>query len=202
MMTAAAQLLIQSTHALLDHPNKSLQKTADPSDDKATLEHTASFDNKGQMTSLQEDDLEEDNVDSLIDPGDSATQVEREVAVAKIRPSVWVQDAADVKRIKQKQMPLGRVSESLIFNLFNPKQILEDILNLIVSRLSTDVFIDHCTTGPYQPNLYLPHIKHMYLKFKYAYVIQLCCTSANFSIPQLFAGALLLILSRSTPSLE
>ena len=31
MMTAAAQLLIWSTHALLDHPNKSPQKTADPS---------------------------------------------------------------------------------------------------------------------------------------------------------------------------
>ena len=102
MMTAAAQLLIWSTHALLDHPNRSLQKTADPSDDKATLERTASFDNEGQTTSPQEDDLEEDNVDSLIDPGDSATQAEREVAVAKIRPSVWAQDAADVKRIKQK----------------------------------------------------------------------------------------------------
>ena len=139
MVTAAAQLLIWSTHTLLDCPNKSLQKTADPSDDEATLEHTASFDNEGQMTSLQEDDLEEDNVDLLIDPGDSATQVEREVAVAKIRPSVWTQDTADVKWIKQKQMPLGRVSESLIFNLFNPKQILEDILNLIVSRLSTNV---------------------------------------------------------------
>ena len=73
MMTAAAQLLIWSTHGLLDCPNKSPQKTADPSDDKATLEHTASFDNDGQMTSLQEDDLEEDNVDLLIDPGDSAT---------------------------------------------------------------------------------------------------------------------------------
>ena len=142
------------------------------------------------MTSPQEDDLEEDDVDSLIDPGDSATQVEREVAVAKIRPSVWVQDAADVKRIKQKQMPLGRVSESLIFNLFNPKQILEDILNLIVSRLSTNVFIDHHTTAPYQPNLDLPHVKHMYLKFKYAYVIWLCCTSVNFSILQLFTGVL------------
>ena len=183
-----AQLLIWSTHALLDHPNKSLQKTADPSDDEATLEHTASFDNEGQMTSLQEDDLEEDNVDSLIDPGDSATQAEREVAVAKIRPSVWAQDAADVKRIKQKQMPLGRVSESLIFNLFNPKQILEDILNLIVSRLSTDVFIDCHTTAPYQPNLDLPHIKHMYLKFKYAYVIQLCCISVDILVPQLFTG--------------
>ena len=134
MMTAAAQLLIWTTHALLDHPNKSPQKTVDPSNDEATLECTASFDNEGQMTSPQEDDLEEDNVDSLIDPGDSATQVEREAAVAKIRPSVWVQDTADVKRIKQKQIPLGRVSESLIFSLFNPKQILEDILNLIVSR--------------------------------------------------------------------
>ena len=107
MMTAAAQLLIWSTHALLDHPNKSPWKTADPSDDEASLEHTTSFDNEGQMISLQEDDLEGDNTDSLIDPGDSATQVEREVAVAKIRPSVWAQDAADVKRIKQKQMPLG-----------------------------------------------------------------------------------------------
>ena len=190
MTTAAAQLLIQSTHTLLDCPNKSLQKTADSSDDEATLECTSCFDNEGQMTSLEEDDLEEEDVDSLIDPGDSATQVEREVAVAKIRPSVWAQDTADVKRIKQKQMPLGRVSESLIFNLFNPKQILEDILNLIVSRLSTDVFIDHCTTAPYKPNLDLPHVKHMYLKSKYAYVIWLCHTSVDFSILQLLAGVL------------
>ena len=191
MMTATAQLLIQSTHTLLDCATKSPQKTADPSDDEATLESTASFDNEGQMTSLQEDNLEEEDVDLLIDPGDSATQVEREVAVAKIRPSVWVQDAADVKkRIKQKQMPLGRVSESLIFNLFNPKQILEDILDLIASRLSTNVFIDHHTTTPYKPNLDLPHIKHMYLKFKYAYVIQLCHTSVDFSVPQLFTGVL------------
>ena len=108
--------------------------------------------------------------------------------MAKIRTSVWVQDAAAVKRIKQKQMPLGRVSESLIFNLFNAKQILEDILDLIVSRLSTDVFIDGHTTAPYQPNLDLPHVKHMYLKFKYAYVIWLCHTSVNFLVPQLFAG--------------
>ena len=71
MMTAAAQLLIQSTHALLGHLNKSLQKTADPSGDEANLEHTTSFDNEGQMTSLQEDNLEEEDVDSLIDPGDS-----------------------------------------------------------------------------------------------------------------------------------
>ena len=45
MSTAAAQMLIQSTHELLDCPNKSLQKTTDLSDDKDTLEHTASFDN-------------------------------------------------------------------------------------------------------------------------------------------------------------
>ena len=189
MMTAAAQLLIQSTHTLLDHPDKSPQKTADPSNDEATLGCITSFDNEGQMTSPQEDDLE-DNVDLLADPGDSATQVEREVAVAKIRPSFWAQDAADVRRIKQKQMPLGRVSESLVFNLFNPQQILEDILDLIVSRLSTNVFIDCHTTAPYQPNLDLPHIKHMYLKFKYAYMIWLCCTSVDFSVPQLFAGVL------------
>ena len=30
----------------------------------------------------------------------------------------------------------------------------------------------------------------MYLKFKYAYMIQLCHTSVDFSIPQLFAGVL------------
>ena len=60
---------------------------------------TASFDNEGQTASPQEDDLEEENVDSLTDPGDSATQAEREVAVAKIRPSVWAQDTADVRRM-------------------------------------------------------------------------------------------------------
>ena len=179
MMTAAAQLLIQSTHALLDHPNKSPQKTADLSDDEAILGCTTSFDNEGQMTSPQEDDLE--GIQLL---------KQREVTVAMIRPSVWAQDAADVRRIKQKQMPLGRVSESLVFNFFNPQQILEDILDLIMSRLSTNVFIDHCTTAPYQPNLDLLHIKHMYLKFKYAYMIQLCHSSVNFSVPQLFAGVL------------
>ena len=89
MTTAAAQFLIWSTHTLLDHPNKSPQKTADPSDDKMTLECTASFDNEGQTTSPQEDDVEEEDVDSLIDLGNAATQVEREVVVAKIGPSVW-----------------------------------------------------------------------------------------------------------------
>ena len=37
MSTAATQLLIQSTHALLDHPNTSPQKTADPFDDEGSL---------------------------------------------------------------------------------------------------------------------------------------------------------------------
>ena len=110
--------------------------------------------------------------------------------MAKIRPSVWAQDAADVRRIKQKQIPLGRVSENLVFNLFNPQQILEDILDLIMSRLSTNVFIDCCTTASYQSNLDLLHVKHMYSKFKYAYVIRLCHTSVNFSVLQLFAGVL------------
>ena len=104
MSTAAAQMLIRSTHELLDHPNKSLQKTTDLSDDEDTLEHTASFDN---VTTPQEDEAEEDDIESLADPGDLATQAQREAAVAKIRPSVWAEDAADVKRIKQKQMPLG-----------------------------------------------------------------------------------------------
>ena len=77
------------------------------SDDKGTLEHTASFDNEGQMTSLHEDDVEEDDIDLLADPGDPVTQAQREAAVAKIRPSIWAEDAADMKRIKQKQVPLG-----------------------------------------------------------------------------------------------
>ena len=77
------------------------------SDNKGTLEHTASFDNEGQMTSPHEDDAEEDDIDLLADPGDPVTQAQREAAVAKIRPSVMAEDAADVKRIKQKQVPLG-----------------------------------------------------------------------------------------------
>ena len=87
-------------------------------------------------------------------------------------------------------MPLGWVSNRLVFQLFNAKLVLEDILDLIVSRLSPKVFIDHCTMAAYKPNLDLLHIKHMYLKFKYVYVIQLCCTSTDFSTPQLFAGVL------------
>ena len=186
MSTATAQMLIQSTHELLDHPNKTLQKTADLSDDKGILEHTASFDNEGQVTSPQKDKAEEEVVDLLSDPGDLATQTQREAAVAKIRLSVWAEDAADVKRIKQKQMPLGQVSNRLVFQLFDPKLVLENILDLIVLRLSPEVFIDHCTTAAYKPNLDLLHIKHMYLKFKYVYVIQLCHTSTDFSTPQLF----------------
>ena len=159
-------------------------------DDEGTLEHTASFDNEGQVTSPQEDEAEEEDVDSLADPGNPATQAHREAAVAKIRPSVWAEDAADMKRIKQKQMPLGQVNNRLVFQLFDPKLVLEDILDLIVSRLSPKVFIDHRTTATYKPNLDLPHIKHMYLKFKYVYVIQLCHTSADFSTPQLFTRVL------------
>ena len=59
------------------------------------------------MTTPQEDEAEEDDIDLLADSGDLATQAQREAAVAKIRPSVWAEDAADMKRIKQKQMPLG-----------------------------------------------------------------------------------------------
>ena len=42
----------------------------------------------------------------------------------------------------------------------------------------------------YKPNLDLPHIKHMYLNFKYVFVIWLCHTSADFSTPQLFTRVL------------
>ena len=78
----------------------------DLSDDKDTLEHTASFDNEVQVATTQ-DEAEDDDVDLLADLGDPATQTQREAAVAKIRPSIWAEDAADVKIIKQKQMPLG-----------------------------------------------------------------------------------------------
>ena len=61
---------------------------------------------------------------------------------------------------------------------------------MIVLRLSPEVFIDCHTTAAYKLNLDLPHIKHMYLKFKYVFVIWLCWTSADFSTPQLFAGGL------------
>ena len=172
-------------------------------DDKATLECTTSFDNEGQTASPQEDDPEEDDVHSLADPGDSATQAEREIAVAKIRPSVWVQDAADVRRIKQKQMPLGRVSESLVFNLFNPQQILEDILDLITSRLSTNVFIDCCTHCPLSAQSGSSACQAHVLE------IQIClCDSALPYLLLIFLyhsslqGSSLLIPSRSTPSLE
>ena len=77
------------------------------SDDEDTLEHTASFDNEVQVTTPQEDKAEEDDIDLLADPGDLATQAQREATVAKIRPSVWAEDAADMERIKQTQMPLG-----------------------------------------------------------------------------------------------
>ena len=134
------------------------------------------------MTFPSEGDGEEDDVDSLVDPGDSATEAQREAAVARIR--------ANVKRIKQRQTALGHVSNKLLFSILNPKLVLEDILDLIVSRLSPDIFIDHHPTTMYKPNLDMPHIKHMYTKFKFAYVIQLYHTSADFSTPQLFTGVL------------
>ena len=62
--------------------------------------------------------------------------------MAKIRPSVWAEDAADVKRIKQKQVSMGHVSDKLVFHTLIPKLVLEDILDLIMSRLSPDIFID------------------------------------------------------------
>ena len=61
MSMVAAQMLIKSTHELLDHPKKSPQKMTKASDDEGTLEHTASFDNEGEMTSPHEDDAEEDD---------------------------------------------------------------------------------------------------------------------------------------------
>ena len=112
MSTATAQMLIWSTHELLDCPNKSPWRMADLFDD----EGTASFDNEGQVTSPQEDKAEDDDVDSLADTGDLATQAQREAAVAKIRPSVWAEDAADMKRIKQKQMPWGKSATGWCFS--------------------------------------------------------------------------------------
>ena len=82
------------------------------------------------------------------------------------------------------------VSDKLLFSILNPKLVLEDILDLIVSRLSPDVFIDQCPTAMYKPKIDSPCIKHMYTKFKFAYIIWLCCTSADFSTPQLLTGVL------------
>ena len=166
MSAVAAEALIKSAHQLIDHPAKSPERVVETSDDKGTLKHTASFDNEGQMTTPKDD--EEGDMDSLVNPGDPATQVQREAAVAKIRPSIWAEDAADVKRIKQRQTSMGHVSDKLLFSILNPKLVLEDILNLIVSRLSPDVFIDRCPPTMYKPNLDIPCIKHMYTKFKFA----------------------------------
>ena len=105
MLMVATQMLIRSTHELLDHSNKSLWKTANLSEDEGVLEHTASFDNEDQVTSTHEDEVEEGDIDLLVDPGDPDTQAQRETAVLKIRPGLWAEDAADVKRIKQKEMP-------------------------------------------------------------------------------------------------
>ena len=190
MSAAAAQALIKSTHQLIDCPPRSPKKVMETSNDKGTFERTASFENEWQVNSHLEDKGEEDDVDPLVDPGDPANQAQWEAAVAKIRPSVWAEDAADVKRIKQRQTSMGRVSDKLMFFTLIPKLVLEDILDLIMSRLSPDVFIDQCTTAEYKPDLSINYVRHMYTKFRFAYVIHLCHMTIDFSTPQLFAGVL------------
>ena len=111
MSAVAAQALIKSAHQLIDHTAKSPKRVVETSNDEGTLEHMASFNNEEQMTSPPEDDGEEDDVDSLVDPGNPATKVQRGAAVARIRPSVWAENVADVKRIKQRQTALGCVSD-------------------------------------------------------------------------------------------
>ena len=76
MSAAAAQALIKSTHQLIDHPPRSPKKVVETSHDKGTFECMASFKNEAQVTSHPEDDGEEEDVDSLTDPGDPATQVQ------------------------------------------------------------------------------------------------------------------------------
>ena len=179
MSAVAAQVLIKSAHQLIDHPAKSPKRVVETSDDKGTLEHTASFKNEGQMTSPPEDFGEEDNMDSLVDPGDPATQAQWEAAVAKIRPSVWAEDAADVKRIKQRQTAFGHVSDKLLFSILNPKLVLEDILNLIVSRLSPDIFIVSQLQGTCQT---------------WTFLASSMCT-LNSNLPMLFSSATHLLIS-------
>ena len=188
MSAAAAQALIKSTHQLIDHPPRSPKKVVETSDDEGTFKCTASFKNEGQVTFHPEDNGKEDDVDSLIDPGDPATQAQMAAAVTKIRPSVWAEDAADVKMIKQRQTSMGHVSDKLMFCTLIPKLLLEDILGLIMSKLSTDVFIDCCTTAEYKPDLSINYVRHMYTKFRFAYVICLCCMTVDFFTPQLFVG--------------
>ena len=168
MSAAATQALIKSTHQLIDCPPK---KVVETSDDEGTFKHTASFENKGQLTAHPEDDDEEDDVDSLADPGDPATQAHQKAAIAKIRPSVWAEDSQCEK--DQAKTSMGCVSDKLVFHTLIPKLVLEDILDLIVSRLSPDVFIDCHTTAEYKPDLSINFVKHMYTKFKFAYVIRL-----------------------------
>ena len=83
MSAAAAQALIKSTHQLIDHPPRSPKKVVETFDDEGTFECMASFENEGQVTSHPEDNGEEDDVDSLTDPGDPATQVQQEAAITK-----------------------------------------------------------------------------------------------------------------------
>ena len=52
------------------------------------------------------------------------------------------------------------------------------------------VFIDCHTTAEYKPDLSINYVRHMYTKFRFAYVIHLCHMTIDFSTPQLFAGVL------------
>ena len=85
---------------------------------------------------------------------------------------------------------MRHVSDKLMFCTLIPKLVLEDILDLIVSRLSPDVFIDCHTTAEYKPDLNINYVRHMFSKFRFAYVIHLCHMTIDFSTPQLFAGVL------------
>ena len=76
MSAVAAQALIKSTHQLIDCPPRSPKKVVETSNNEGTFECTASFKNEGQVTSHPEDKGEEDDVDSLMDPGDPATQAQ------------------------------------------------------------------------------------------------------------------------------
>ena len=134
--------------------------------------------------------MEEDDTDSLVNPSDPVTQAHREAAIARICAQVWSKDTADVKRIKEKQVPLGRVSDQLVFTHFDANLVLEEILNLIVERLPTHEFIDRHSMAIFKPDLSNAGIQHMCTKFNFSYVIWLCHTSVDFSMPNLFVGVL------------
>ena len=103
--------------------------------------------------------------------------------MAKIRPSVWAEDVSGVKRNKQKQVSTRCISDRLVSCTLIPHLVLEDILHLIVSRMSPDVFIDRQTNAEYKPDFDLDYVRHMYHKFSYVYVIHLCRTMVDFCMP-------------------